>query len=148
MAINTRKVFIGGFAAGIVLNLIDYLSNVVIFGERMRADANAFKPGLGDTMAAMDPAMLTSYVVMDFVVGFLLVWTYAAVRPRFGPGPTTAVKVGLLFWVFGLILSMGYLQMGMMSSGLFWTYGLVWLVNLMLAVSVGGRIYTEDAATV
>lgn len=147
MAINNRKVLIGGFAAGVVLNIIDYLSNGVIFAERMRADANAFKPGLGDMMAQMTGGTIAGYVIMDFVIGGILVWTYAAMRPRFGPGVKTAVYVGLLFWLFGLILTMGYMQMGIMSSGLWWRYAIVWLVNLVLAVVVGAWLYTEDSAT-
>jgi hypothetical protein len=29
------------------------------------------------------------YIVMDFVVGILTVWLYAAIRPRYGPGPSS-----------------------------------------------------------
>ncbi|MEP6902252.1 MAG: hypothetical protein ABJA66_10910, partial [Actinomycetota bacterium] len=54
--------------------------------ENMNADANAFKPGLGDQMAAMSGGQIAGYVFFDFIVGILLVWTYAAIRPRFGPG--------------------------------------------------------------
>ena len=145
MAINTQKVVIGGLAAGVVLNLIDFLSNGVVFADRMRADANIFKPGLGDQMAAMDGGTIATYVAMNFVVGLLLVWTYAAMRPRFGAGAKTAVYVGLLCWVFGAILMSGFMHMGIMSSGLWFQYALVWLVNLLLASLAGGRIYTEDS---
>ena len=51
--INRQKLVLGGLAAGLVLNIIDFLSNGVIFSARMQADANAFKAGLGDQMAAM-----------------------------------------------------------------------------------------------
>lgn len=144
---NRQKVLIGGLAAGVVLNIIDYISNGVILADRMRADANAFKPGFGDQMAAMSGGQIASYVFFDFIVGLLLVWTYAAIRPRFGPGAKTAMYVALLFFVFGMILTFGYKETGMMSSGLWWTYSLIWLVNLLLASIVGGRVYSEDDAT-
>lgn len=147
---NTGKLLAGGIAAGVVLNIIDFLSNGVVFARRMQADANAFKPGLGDRFAAMEAGQIAGYVFFDFIVGFLLVWTYAAIRPRFGPGPRTAMYVALLFFVFGMILTFGYKEMGIMSSGLWYSFSLVWLVNLLLASMVGAWIYSEkgaDAAT-
>jgi len=142
--INRRKLLVAGLAAGIVLNIIDFLSNGVILSARMQADANAFKPGLGDEMAAMGGAQIAVYVFFDFIVGFLLAWTYAAIRPRFGPGPRTALYVGLLFFVFGLILTFGYKELGVMSSGLWWMYTGIWFVNLLIASAVAGWVYSED----
>jgi len=34
----------------------------------------------------------------------LLVWLYAAIRPRFGPGPATAAKAGVAAWFVGSLL--------------------------------------------
>jgi hypothetical protein len=144
MAINTSKVVAGGLAAGVVLNIIDYLANGVLLADRMRADANAFKPGLGDEMAAMTGGQMAGYVIMNFVVGMLLVWTYAGFRARFGPGPKTATYVALVFFTLGMILTMGYMNMGIMSSGLWWTYAALWLINLLVASMVGGKVYSED----
>lgn len=145
MAINNQRVLIGGFAAGIVVNLIDYISNGVIFADRMRAEANAFKPGLGDMAAQMDGGTLAGYVIMDFVIGGLLVWTYAAMRPRFGPGVKTAIYTGLIFWIFGMILTSGYMQMGMTSRGLWLSLAVVWGIALILGSIVGAWVYKEDA---
>ena len=145
MAINTQKLVIGGLAAGVVLNLIDYAAYGVILADRMKADSNAFKAGLGDQMAAMDGGTLARYVIMDFVVGFLVVWAYVAMRPRFGAGARTAVYAGLMLWIFGLITTSGYMEMGLMSPGLWWTFSFIWLVNLVLAVLAGGMVYKEDS---
>ena len=142
--INRQKLLLGGLAAGLVLNVMDFLSNAVIFASRMQADANAFKPGLGDAMGSMGGAQIATYVFFDFVVGFLLVWTYAAIRPRFGPGPRTAAYVAMVFFVFGLILSFGYKEIGVMSPGLWWSYSLFWLVNLLLSSFIGALVYSED----
>lgn len=146
MGINTQKVVVGGIAAGVVLNLIDYLVNAVILADKMKAEANAFQPGLGDAMAQMSGGSIAGHVIMDFIVGGLLVWTYAAIRPRFGPGAKTAIIVSLLFWCFGMILTSGYLEIGMMTSSTWITYAAIWFVNLALASWVGGRIYTEEGS--
>lgn len=146
--INRRKLLLAALAAGVVLNIIDFLSNGVLLSARMQEDANAFKPGLGDEMAAMGGAQIAVYVFFDLIVGFLLAWTYAAIRPRFGPGPGTALYVALLFFVFGMILTFGYKELGVMSPGLWWTYSGIWLGNLLIASAVAGWVYSEDEVRV
>ena len=144
MAINTQKVLIGGIAAGVVMNVIDFVSNTYILGARMKAESDAFKPGMSDQM--MTGRAIAGYVVMDFVLGILLVWTYAAIRPRFGPGLKTAVYAAVLFWLLVAISSSGYMHMGMMSAGLWWSFAFIGLVNFLLSAWVGARLYSEDAA--
>jgi hypothetical protein len=143
MAINTQKVLIGGIAAGVVMNVIDFVSNTYILGARMKAESDAFKPGMSDQM--MTGSAIASYIVMDFVLGILLVWTYAAIRPRFGPGIKTAFYAALLFWILVGISLSGYLHMGMMSAGLWWSFAFIGLVNFLLSAWVGARLYSEDA---
>ena len=143
MAINTGKVLIGGIAAGVVMNIIDFISYSFILGARMKAESDAFKPGMSDQM--MGTSSMVTNIVMDLVLGILLVWTYAAIRPRFGPGLKTAVYAAVLFWLLAGIFLSGYLHMGMMSTGLWWTFAFVGLVNFLLSAWVGARLYSEDA---
>lgn len=145
MAINTSKVLIGGIAAGVVMNIIDFISYKFILGARMMAESEAFKPGMSQAM--MTSSAMISNIVMDLVLGILLVWTYAAIRPRFGPGIKTAFYTALLFWVLVGISLSGYLHMGMMSAGLWWSFALIGLVNFLLSAWVGARLYSEDATT-
>ena len=53
-----------------------------------------------------------------------------------------------MYWIFGSIMSSGYLVMGMMSRSLWLTYGLIYLVCLVIASLVAGALYKEDSATV
>jgi hypothetical protein len=144
MAINTSKVLVGGFAAGIVLNVIDWLVYTRVIVDRVTAEAEAFKPGLGATMMAGNA--ITIYIVTDFILGILLVWTYAAIRPRFGPGPGTAAKAGIVFWIILATMGAGFIAMGMTSTGLWATEAIIGLVNLLLAAWVGAKLYTEESA--
>ena len=144
MAINNSKVLIGGIAAGVVMNIIDFISYKFILGARMTAESEAFKPGMSQAM--MTSSAMISNIVMDLVLGILLVWTYAAIRPRFGPGMKTATYVAVLFWILAGIFLSGYLHMGMMSSGLWWTFAFIGLVNFWVSAWVGARLYSEDAA--
>jgi len=143
MAINTSKVLVGGIAAGVVMNIIDFISYKFILGARMMAESEAFKPGMSQAM--MTSSAMISNIVMDLVLGILLVWTYAAIRPRFGPGMKTATYVAVLFWILAGIFLSGYLHMGMMSSGLWWTFAFIGLVNFWVSAWVGARLYSEDS---
>ena len=137
MAINTGKVLVGGVVAGVVMNVIDFIVNMFIVGDRMKAETDAFKPGLSDQM--MSTNTMISYIVMDFVLGFALIWTYAAIRPRFGPGIKTASYAAILFWILAGIFLSGYLHMGMMSTGLWFTFAFLGLVNFLLSAWAGAR---------
>jgi len=143
MAINTQKVLLGGFVAGVVMNAIDFVVNGYLLAARMKAETDAFKPGLSDQM--MSGKAVAGYIVMDFVLGILLVWTYAAIRPRFGPGIRTASYAALLFWILTMIFLSGYMHMGMMSAGLWWTFAVIGLVNYLLSAWAGAKFYTEDS---
>jgi hypothetical protein len=144
MAINTQKVLIGGLIAGVVMNAIDWVVNMFILGARMKAESDAFKPGMADQM--MSGSTMVSYIVMDFVLGIALVWTYAAIRPRFGPGIKTASYAAILFWILAGIFLSGYLHMGMMSTGLWMAFALFGLVNFLLSAWAGAKFYTENSA--
>ncbi len=147
MAINTSKVVTGGIVTGVIITAIDMASYSFLLGDRMTADANAFKPGLGDMMATMSTGQMAGMVIMNLIVGMLLIWTYAGFRPRFGPGPKTAAYAALIFFAFGLILTSQYMAMGLMSKGLWMTFGAVWLVNLLVATMAGAKIYSEEGST-
>ena len=144
MAMNTKKVLLGGIVAGVVINVIDFIVNMFIVGERMKAETEAFKPGLSAQM--MSSSTMVSYFVMDFALGIALIWTYAAIRPRFGPGIKTASYAAILFWILAAIFLSGYLHMGMMSTGLWFTFCVLGLVNFLLSAWAGARFYTEDTA--
>lgn len=94
----------------------------------------------------MDGGIIAGYIIMDFVISMLLVYTYAATRPRFGPGPKTALIAAIVFWIFGSIVAIGYLNISIMSAGLWWQFGIFWLVSLIVTAVVGGMIYKEDPA--
>ena len=144
MAINVSKVAVGGVAAGLFMGVVDVLVMKFVTGARMAAEANAFKAGLGDMHTAPGAWMAT--LVMDIIMGLFLVWLYAAIRPRFGPGMKTGVYAAIFIWLVASFFTVGYGMMGMMSWGLWTTYALIWLVVLIIGAGIGGRLYTEDGA--
>jgi hypothetical protein len=54
--------------------------------------------------------------------------------------------VAILFWILTGIFLSGYMHMGMMSAGLWWTFAFIGLVNYLLSAWAGAKFYTEDSA--
>lgn len=142
MAINKGKVAVGGVAAGVVMGILEIALNKLYFGPIMVTEMNAFKPGMGDQMNASN--MWWMPLIMDCISGIMIVWLYAAIRSRFGPGQKTAVYAALFFWLAGCFFTMGYGAMGMMTWNTWLVYSVAWLVITIIGASVGGRLYAED----
>jgi hypothetical protein len=71
----------------------------------------------------------------------------AAARPRFGPGPMTAVMVAVALWAGGYLLTLiGYGMMGMFPTGLLVWWGAVALVEMIMGALAGGWVYREEEA--
>lgn len=144
MAVNTSRVILGGLVAGVVMNVIDGVTYGVVLKDQMMANADQFKQGMGALM--MSGNAMTVYIITDFVVGLLLVWMYAAVRPRYGPGPGTAAMVAVVFWLFGSLINAGMLMSGMMPMGLWWKTAIIYLVCLIIGSMAGAAVYKEEGA--
>ena len=146
MAINTSKVLVGGLAAGVVANIIGYVGFGLLLGPRMEAEMVAVAPELGGR--GMSGSALVANVIAQFVVGLLLVWVYAAIRPRFGPGMKTAVYAGLVVWVCGFLFHLDLLLMGLVTPSTYVMAALVALVQLIASVAVGAMLYKEEGSAV
>ncbi len=137
--INMGKVILGGLIAGVVINIGEFALNMGILGGAWEEAMKALnRPPIGNESAVF-------FVLLCFGLGILGVWTYAAIRPRFGAGPTTAICAGLLLWALAVL----YPSAGMIPMGLFPTklilYAIVWdLVEIPLAVIAGAWVYREQ----
>ncbi len=141
MAINAGKVVAGGLVAGVVMNIIDFALNHFVFAEPMRTAMDALNPTL---MAGMEGVnTIVGFIVLDFVLGILTVLTYASIRPRFGPGPGTAVKAGLLVWAISGATWAFLCVMGILSTSFFLMSAAGALVNFLISAWAGAKFYTE-----
>jgi len=145
MAINTPKVLVGGLAAGLAMNVIGFVGNGYLLGPRMQAEMQAAAPTL--TMP-MNAANIAYGVGTQFVVGIILVWLYAAIRPRFGPGYGTAAKGAIVIWLLGDLFYQDWVHVGLMQPSTFCMAALVALVSLLVGAWVGGMLYKEPGATI
>lgn len=140
--LNTSRVILGGLAAGLVMNVIDALTNGVLLGERWRVETDALNPGLS---AKMGMSSTLGWVTVDFLLGVLTVWVYAAVRPRLGPGPRTAFVAALVIWLAMHAAYASYAFLGLYSGSLIVASSLGGLVAALAGGYLGARLYSESA---
>jgi len=141
MAINASKVVIGGLAAGVVGNIIGFVGFGMLLGPRFEAEAVAVAPALAGRGAS--GAAIATNVIGQFVIGLLLTWLYAAMRPRFGPGMTTAALAAMVVWICGLLFHIDWLLVGMMSVATYLMASTVALISTLAVAAVGGKLYSE-----
>ena len=138
--INLGRVLIGALLAGVIINISEVVLNVVVIGEeRMKAAMAAInKP-------PVDPSMVVWFIVFGFGFAFMLVWTYAAIRTRFGAGVKTAVCASALCWGLGYLYPnlfmyvMNLLPRDMIVLATIWG-----LFEVLIAGVLGAWAYTES----
>jgi hypothetical protein len=139
--INLGRVVLGGLVAGVVLNIGEFILNEVLLKQDMQAEfqrLNLAQPGSD---------FIAKAVILTFVLGIVLVYLYAAIRPRCGAGVKTAVCAGVLGWFF-VYLYCGalYTALGLFSMKLF-LVSLPWgIVEYAVAAIAGAWLYKETEA--
>ena len=139
--ISVSRVLLGGALSGLVLNIGEYVLNHVVVAH--------LSPSAGAEAASAEfsAGQVVSGVTIMFVFGLALIWIYAAIRPRFGPGPKTAVIAGLTVWATAWLLTgASFITVGIFPAGQM-LVSIIWgLVEVPLAALAGAWLYQEDAA--
>jgi len=136
--INWSRVFIGGLVAMAVMGVFPAVL-IPLSGD---AWFTAFE-NLGDWAT---PGFLVSLGVIHAAMGIVAVWLYAAIRPRYGPGPKTAAIAGLAMW---LILGLANLSFALLTD---LTIGLVAIIHgpsivqFVVSTMAGAWLYKEASS--
>jgi hypothetical protein len=139
--INTGKVITGGLLAGLVFNALDFLNNTLFLAQDFAANSTR----LGLDPATLDgPAVIGTFVVVDFVLGLLVVFNYAAMRPRFGPGPRTAIIAGLVPYVAVTAILFGFSKLGLIAMPTYLKASVFSLITVLIGSVVGAWAYKES----
>jgi hypothetical protein len=138
--INLGRVVLGGLLAGLVINFGEFILNGLILGRQWEDAMRALnKPAIGNEAIAY-------FLVAGFILGILMIWLYAAIRPRFGAGPKTAICAALAVWALAYLYgTLGFIGTGLFPTNMMVT-GLIWgLVELPIAALAGAWLYQEEA---
>ncbi len=140
--INMMKVLIGGFVAGLIINLGQFVVHMYLL-----ADASAL---IMKAMGAPAPEELTGMMigifnVLGFATGITMIGVYAAIRPRCGPGIGTAIGAAIIVFLLGeLFPALFGMAVGVMGFGQYLPLMISTLVLLLVSGVAGAALYTED----
>lgn len=137
--INTARVLLGGLVAGFILNVGEFVLNEKVLAQAMEEGffkkCGIPKPGTNFIVIA---------VAATFILGIVIVWVYAAIRPRFGAGPKSAIIAALTAWLLLVVYNnviaaaLGFVPSNVLAIVLGWA-----LVEYILAALVGAWLYQE-----
>lgn len=137
--INWGRVFVCGLLTGVV--------TFVLGGVITTMWAKGFEAGmtaLGHPyLIPKSPMTFLSIFVVNLVLGTVLVWLYAAIRPRYGPGPKTAAVAGFALWVIVTMSDLFFMTLGVLPVRALVAPIAVGLPAFIVAAEAGTRLYRE-----
>jgi hypothetical protein len=126
--------------AGLVINIIEYVMNGVVLGKAWSQAMQA----LGRP-ARFPISAIVVFNICGFLLGIASIWLYAAIRPRYGLGPITALRAGLAAWAIGAFLpNLATYPMGLLPVRLLVIATIVALVEIVAATQAGAWLYKEE----
>ena len=136
--INIGRVILGGLIAGLIINFGEYVLNAIVLAAQWTAVTESIhRPAVG-------PSQIVLFNILGFIEGIVAVWTYAAIRTRFGAGPRTAVYAALLTWVSCYFLMNVYpATLGIIPVSMLVILLAEGVVEIILATIVGAWFYRE-----
>jgi hypothetical protein len=136
--INYAGVLKGGVVAALIMLVSEAVLNVPIIGVQMDLELAA------RNLPPVSAGAFGVFSILTLLLGFLTVWLYAAIRPRLGPGPRTAMVAGLVVWATTYLYSaiafgvLGVNSMGLIVVAIVWT-----LIEMIVASAAGAYFYNE-----
>jgi hypothetical protein len=134
-SINWSRVVGCGLLAGIVWIILGSVVTALL-GRDFAALPN-------NRLGAPTVGFVTINVVADLLEGITILWLYAAIRPRYGPGTKTAVVAACAWW---FIVSLGdavWCSFGLFPADTVIPLMIGTLPALIVATLVGARFYKE-----
>jgi hypothetical protein len=136
--INVARVILGGLLAGLIINISEFILNLYVIAE----ESNAIMERLG--LPEVGTNQIAVFVVMAFVLGIVVIFLYAGLRPRFGAGVKTAVIAALIVWVVAMMGGISDVVIGLTPANLIVIAGAWTLVETIVAAVAGAWVYKES----
>ena len=137
--INYARVVLCGIVTALVWTAVS-IPAMMMFGQ-------AFMDALVKAGSPVHSPFPVKYLlyggVASLVLGTYSMWVYAAIRPRFGPGPRTAVIAGAAVWLFGAMTDAVWGSLGLIPAQTLLAPVFGALPRIVVAVLIGARFYRE-----
>lgn len=134
--INWSRVVLGGIVAGIVWTVLSSLITAFL--------SKAFVAAVPGGRLSKPPGSMVAFLfIVALVMGIWALWLYAAIRPRYGPGPKTAVIAGVSWWIISTCIDATWGSFGFVPPRAILPASVASLPALILAALAGAALYQE-----
>jgi hypothetical protein len=90
------------------------------------------------------PVSMVYFAIFELGRGFIAIFLYVLMRPRFGPGVKTAILAGVVMWIaYSLTGLAQFIPLGFFSNVLWVKLGFAQLVTSIIAAIAGAAVYKE-----
>ncbi len=143
--INFGAVLKGGALAAIAFVIVEFVLEgaVSLLGLN---EADLFREAFPDIVVGGMVYHVWNIVHL-FLLFFFAIWIYAVIRPRFGPGPKTALITSFILWFMYFLFAMSFVKHGIFPLNLAIVSLAFNLVEIPVAILIGAKIYSEPAAS-
>lgn len=135
--VNLGRVILGGLLAGLIMNVSEAILNLYVVAEESAAIMERFG------LEAVGGSQIAIFLAMTFVLGIIMVFLYAGLRPRFGAGAKTAVIAGVVVWLVAMMAAVADAVLGILPANLLILTGVWALVEMVVASIAGAWLYRE-----
>jgi len=139
--INNGRLILAGVVTAVILAVLDDIDNGLLLAQGWTNGLKAF---------GLPPISVKGIIAMNLwcvAIGFLGIWLYAAVRPRFGAGPKTALITAAVVWAFAWPLAMlAPVATHLIPKAMAINACLLGIPEIAIALLVGAAIYKEESS--
>jgi len=133
--INSSRVLLCGLLAGVVWIVLGSVVTAAL-GRDFAALPN-------NRLGAATPVFVLFNAVIDLLEGISILWLYAAVRPRYGPGVKTATIAASAWWFIVTLGDATWCSFGFFPARTVIPLMIGTLPALILATVAGAKFYRE-----
>ena len=138
--INWGRILLGGLLWALVHNLLLAASYYLFLKREWTAALEASGRPLGTEW------FILFFLPLTVLVGIFALLLYAAIRPRYGPGPKTAVGAGVALWlILSLLPTIAWWRLLLFPARLLIALMAATLVMIVVATVVGAWPYKEKS---
>ena len=135
--INWGRVFLCGLLTGVVWGVLYATALPLVGGHKIPGNVPGW-PFRGTSASTRGIVAIT-----PLVLGIWTMWLYAAIRPRYGPGPKTAAVAGFALWLIGSWVEAVWAAFGAVPLGVLLGPVAANLPITLVAAVVGAWPYKE-----
>lgn len=138
--INLGRLVLAGLVAGLAFIFVEIIVEGFMYFVFRICEAKFYQEAFEMRKSGVLFHVLNLGIL--FAICILIMWVYAAIRPRFSSRCKTAIVASLVFWLFAFLFVSNHVNLGIFPPTSFMSMAFN-LIEIPVAIIVGSAIYRE-----